>query len=195
MHLSNVQWKRRILKLAATKSEGQRQRILGGCAGVAASGISAQAIKHSLRPHRGLQALEGMTPAPSPSRPHTLILLLFFEYLCTIFCSPSQQSGQAPALEGRQCQTVLTLGSTTSPPTYSGRGIRPTFCGVSHHDFVTVGRKSQCCPLTNTRSKAPLGANPVSDEDPEDDKAVGCLYPEGRLLRESFAGGGAGQGL
>lgn len=50
MHLSSVQWKRRILKLAATKSEGQRQRILGGCAGAAASGISAQAIKHGCFP-------------------------------------------------------------------------------------------------------------------------------------------------
>lgn len=121
-----------------------------------------------------------------------LILLLFFEYLRTIYCSPSQQSRQAPALKDRQCHIVLTLDSTPSPPTYSGRGIRPTFCGVSHHDIVTVGRKSQCCPLTNTRSKALLGANPVSDEDPEDYKAVGCLYPEGRLLRESSAGGGAG---
>lgn len=28
MHLSSVQWKRRILKLAATKSEGQREAAL-----------------------------------------------------------------------------------------------------------------------------------------------------------------------
>lgn len=73
MHLSNVQWKRRILKPAATKNEGRKQRILGGSPAAAARGISAQTMEHrfvpEVSPHRGLQALE------------STIQQLFFEYL------------------------------------------------------------------------------------------------------------------
>lgn len=118
-HLSNVQRKRRISKLAATKSEGQRQRILGGPAGAAASSISALAMEHGCFPDACVHT-EGFRPlkARLKRHPHRVLTHSFtgcpLKVYSAINCSPPQQSGRP--LPSRRHSTVLCSSWPASTP-------------------------------------------------------------------------------